>query len=87
MQSSAITSGVRTAQEILEWLVDWVAREARMDPASIDPEQQIVNFGLSSRQAVLLTGELEDWLGRPLATSLVWDYPTLSRMETHLAEK
>jgi acyl carrier protein len=86
MHSSAITGSARTAQEIQTWLVDWVAREAGLDPARIDPDEQIVNFGLSSRQAVLLTGELEDWLGRPLESSLVWDYPTLARMVKHLSD-
>jgi len=74
----------RSIGEIQAWLVDWIAREAGLAADAIDIEEQLVNYGLSSRQAVVLAGELEDWLGKPLPASLVWDYPTIARMAGHL---
>jgi acyl carrier protein len=73
-----------TTREIQDWLVAWVACEAEIDVAAIDVEDSFVNFGLSSRQAVLLSGDLEDWLGRPLSESLAWDYPTIAKLAAHL---
>jgi acyl carrier protein len=79
------TQTIRSSREIQEWIVTWVARESRIDPDTIDVREQFVNLGLSSRQAVLLSGDLEDWLGRKLSASLVWDHPTIEKLADHLA--
>ena len=36
-------------------------------------------------QAVGLAGELEDWLGRPLSPTLVYEHPTIEALARHLA--
>ncbi len=74
-----------SAEEILNWLIRWVAKEVKVDPAQIDVDEPFVNFGLTSRQAVLLSGDLEDWLGVELEPSLVWDFPTINTLSAHLA--
>ncbi len=74
-----------SAEEILNWLITWVAKEVKVDPAQIDVDEPFVNFGLTSRQAVLLSGDLEDWLGVELEPSLVWDFPTIAKLSAHLA--
>jgi acyl carrier protein len=76
---------MRSSREIQDWIIAWVAREARMKPEDIDVQEAFVNLGLSSRQAVLLAGELEDWLGRKLPTSLVWDHPNIAKLADHLS--
>ncbi len=84
MSQQTTAPAVPTAREIRDWLVAWVAREAEIDPATIDVDDAFVNFGLSSRQAVLLSGDLEDWLGRATSESVAWDYPTIARLAAHL---
>ena len=42
-------------------------------------------FGLGSLQAVGLAGDLEDWLGRPLSPTLVYEHPTIEALARHLA--
>jgi acyl carrier protein len=79
------TPGVtRTAREIQDWLIDWIANECWMERTAISVYEHVVNFGLSSRQAILLTGELEDWSGRTLPATLVWDCPTIEKMTAYL---
>jgi acyl carrier protein len=75
----------RTSIEIQDWIVSWVAKESDLAPEVIDVQEPFVNLGLSSRQAVLLAGELEDYLGSPLPASLVWDYPTIEKLAEHLS--
>jgi acyl carrier protein len=79
------TQTVRSSREIQDWVVAWVARETGADPSSFDVREPFVNLGLSSRQAVLLSGELEDWLERKLPANLVWDHPTIEKLADHLA--
>src|SRR5207249_2733002 len=44
-----------------------------------------VSFGLGSLQAVGLAGDLQEWLGRPLSPTLVYEYPTIEALAQHLA--
>lgn len=67
------------------WLVARIASMLEMDAASIDPRQPFTYYGLGSVQAVSLTGDLEDFLGRKLAPTLAWDYPTIELLANHLA--
>jgi acyl carrier protein len=63
--------------EIQAWLVAYIARELAVDPAHIDVQAPLAEQGLGSRQAILMAGDLEDWLGREIPDTLVWDFPTI----------
>jgi acyl carrier protein len=79
------TNEVRTATEIQDWIVRWLSKELKVPEDRLSPSQPFVNLGMSSRQAVMLSGDLEDWLGRELDPALVWDHPTIQALATHLA--
>lgn len=73
-------------QEAIEsWLVDHISNALEVDPDEIDIRAAIGDFGLNSRTAVRLSGEMERWLGRRLSPTLVWDFPTIDKMAAHLA--
>jgi acyl carrier protein len=73
-----------TQTQIAEWLVAYVARELDVAPTDIDPDQRLFDLGLTSRQSVLLAGDLEDWLGVPISPDLTWDHPTIAALAAHL---
>jgi acyl carrier protein len=72
--------------EIQEWLVQWVAKEVQKSSSDIDPKETFINLGLSSRQAISLTGEIEDTLGKEVDVSIAWDYPTIKDLSQYLAK-
>ena len=78
------TQTQRRRREIEDWIVAWVARETQFDRSAIDVSEPFVNLGLSSRQAVVLSADLEEWLGCILPASLVWDHPTIAKLAQHL---
>jgi len=43
------------------------------------------DFALDSATAIGMTGELEDWLGKPVDPTLVYDYPTIEQFSKCLA--
>ncbi len=71
---------------IESWLVAKIAENLEIDPGEIDTHEPFVSFGLDSAQAVGLAGDLEEWLGRKLSPTLVWDYPTIESLAAFLAE-
>ncbi|NRQ40144.1 acyltransferase domain-containing protein, partial [Nonomuraea sp. NN258] len=51
----------------------------------VDPDRPLEEYGLSSRDAVAVAGELADLLGRELTPTLVWAHPTIDRLARALA--
>ena len=76
--------GERPEYAVGRWLLQRLARELQVSEAHIDPRVPLAELGLGSVQAVALTGELEDWLGRRLSPTLVYQYPTIDALARHL---
>lgn len=72
--------------QIERWLADYVAKLAQMSPAAIDIERPFSHFELDSIATVEMTADIEDWLGVRLEPTLIWDYPTIARLATHLSD-
>lgn len=66
-------------------LIEQIARRSRITVAEIDPDRPLEEFGLASRDAVAIAGELEQMLGRALPATLVWEHPTINKLSVALA--
>src|ERR1700694_1180349 len=73
-----------TTQAISDWLVARLSEVLGVAPQDIDIREPLTNFGLTSRDAVGLSGDLEDWLGRRLLPTLVYEYPTVEALARYL---
>ncbi|GAA3442451.1 hypothetical protein GCM10018955_18890 [Planomonospora venezuelensis] len=71
--------------EIRRFLTERIATRCRLPLTGVDPDRPLEEFGLSSRDAVAVAGELETLLGRELGPTLVWEYPTVNRLARGLA--
>ena len=71
---------------IENWLIAKIAEQAKIPQGQIDPTKPFVDYGLDSVQAVSLSGDLENWLGRALPPTLVWDYPSIEELSAYLAK-
>ncbi|MBA3921342.1 MAG: acyl carrier protein [Nostocaceae cyanobacterium] len=76
-----------TAVEIQIWVVNYLAELLEIEPDELDVTISFDHYGLDSGAAVGLTGDLEDWLGRRLDPTLLYDYPTVESFSKHLAEE
>ena len=63
--------------ELERWLADTVAERCGLPTDEIELDRPLVDYGLSSRDAVELAGRLEDLLDRTLPSTLIWDHPTI----------
>ena len=76
-----------TAAEIQAWIVSYLAELLEIHPDEVNATIPFDRYGLDSSAAVGLTGDLEDWLGRELDPTLLYDYPTIKALVQHLAEE
>lgn len=75
------------AQKMIQaWLVERVTASLGVEPDAIDPRAPFDSYGLDSMTVVLLTGELEEWLGFPIPPEAVYDYPSIQTFACYLAE-
>jgi acyl transferase domain-containing protein/acyl carrier protein len=75
------------AAEIRAWLVDKLAEQLTVPADEIDTHLPFSSFGLSSREAVGLSGDLETWLGRKLSATLLWEQPTVEALAAFLGAR
>ncbi|MER5377696.1 SDR family NAD(P)-dependent oxidoreductase [Streptomyces sp. NPDC002553] len=61
-------------------LVRLVSDLCGISPEQLDDARPLAEYGLTSRDAVGLTGELEKVLDRPLSATLLWENPTLAQL-------
>lgn len=74
------------APETLQaWLVEQLAATLDIPAADIAPHEPFASYGLTSQQAVTLSGDLETRLGCRLSPALLWEYPTIDALVRHLA--
>jgi acyl transferase domain-containing protein/acyl-CoA synthetase (AMP-forming)/AMP-acid ligase II len=71
--------------DLAAWLRTRVAQVRGLSLKQVDPDVPFAHHGLESRDLVGLSGDLQAWLGRPVAATLLYDYPTISQVARHLA--
>jgi acyl-CoA synthetase (AMP-forming)/AMP-acid ligase II/acyl carrier protein len=76
--------GGRSAAEIQAFLMERIAQLARIEPEQIDVTAPIASYGLDSLLVLELMADAEDWLGRPIPSTLPWSHPTIERIARHL---
>ena len=72
-------------QTMENWLRHYVAQCAQVDVSHVDVHRDFVDLGLSSRDAVAMTAELETLTGQLIDPAVVFDFPTIHCLAEHLA--
>lgn len=73
-----------TIQQMRDWLRTWVADTTGLDATEISEERSMQDFGLSSRDVVVLSGDLERLLGTHLDATIAYEFNTIAALAEHL---
>ena len=73
-----------TIEQLRAWLRDWVSQATGVAATEILDSTPLENYGLSSRDAVVLSGELENLLGTQLDATVAYEYPTIELLANRL---
>jgi acyl transferase domain-containing protein/glutamate-1-semialdehyde aminotransferase len=85
VQPATHADGVRDADDVRDieaWILRHVAEKVGAD--AVEPDAVLADLGLSSRDALVLLGDLQERLGRPVAATVFWQYPTARQLARHL---
>lgn len=75
-----------TATALKEWLRDWVVNATGLPASDVTFDKPLQSLGLSSRDVVLLSGELENLLGTQLDATIAYEYPTIDALAVRLID-
>lgn len=76
--------GLPQVDVVVDWIVQWLSRELKVDPASIDANRPLLDHGLDSRAGVELILALEGWLGVTIQPELLWEAPSIVALVSYL---
>lgn len=75
-----------TVAELRTWLRNWVAQATGQPAENIADDRPMEEFGLSSRDAIALGGEVEDLTGVMLTATVVYQHPTIASLASRIIE-
>jgi acyl transferase domain-containing protein/acyl-CoA synthetase (AMP-forming)/AMP-acid ligase II/acyl carrier protein len=74
-----------SASKLERWLCVALANAIHGDPQTIDPKRPFAEYGLDSRGAIGLVGQIEEHLVlRDLSPTLLWEYPNIAGLAAYL---
>lgn len=77
----------RSSKEIADWIIEWIARETDRPKDNFNATDDITAIGLSSIQALQMSGELADWIGIDIDPAAAWEYPTIETFSEYISEQ
>ncbi len=79
-----MTSSIGGEADLRHWLVDYLVTNIGCTPDEVDPDLSLADLGVSSREAVVLSGELSELLGKKVSPVDFWEHPTINALAAHL---
>jgi acyl transferase domain-containing protein/acyl carrier protein len=73
-----------TADHLRSWLVRVVSDIVGTGPEDIDPSASFDRYGISSAEAVNISGQLEELLDTAMSPTVLYDHPTINQLAAHL---
>src|SRR4028119_1379863 len=87
LSGSPVLGTEHSPEQLQGWIATRLAEYLVTEPSQIDPARSLADYGLGSRDALVLLGEIEEFLGQTLSPTIFWEYPSLAALARHLAGK
>ena len=80
-----MTATIHDEGDLRHWLVDYLVTTIGCNPDEVDLELSLSDLGVGSRDAVVLSGELSELLGRAVSPVELFQHSTVNALAAHLA--
>lgn len=91
LQAKNVLSHLKSQRQLQMFFESYLQEQCasifRRDPGEMDPVRSLGELGLTSIGALELSRRLTLTLGQRFSPTLVWAYPTIASLASHLAEK
>jgi len=69
---------------LTQWVTEQVAFYVEMSPQDIEPEADLVKYGMDSIRALTLSANVEDEFGIEVEATFAWDHRTVAHIAQYL---
>lgn len=76
-----------TVQQVQDWLTEKIAHRLGVAAGDIDVRQYFDELDLDSTEALVLSGELESWIGFELEPTALWYHPTIAELAGYIVDR
>ena len=73
-----------TINDIRNWLISKIALKSGFEQKDIKTQEPFASYGLSSKDAIMLCGELEDLIGQQFSQTIFYEYHSIDILSTYL---
>lgn len=73
-----------TENALVDFLIQTVSGILGKQPSNINIEDTFSSLGIDSQMAVSISGEIQEYIGRNLEPTLLYNYPTIKRLVSHI---
>ena len=84
-QRRLVTDSQSSLEDIQSWIVSYLSKLLEISADEIEVNVPFDSYGLDSSAAIGLTGDLEDWLGKEVDPTVLYDYPTIDTLSEYLS--
>ncbi len=75
-----------TVAELRAWLRNWIAQATGQPAENISDDRPMEELGLASRDAIALSGDIEDLTGVMLTATVAYQHPTIASLAKRIIE-
>jgi acyl carrier protein len=86
MSTAMATTQFRSEQQIAAWMTAYLAEKLKVDPSRVDPRRTFVELGIDSLAAVVMTGDLSEWVGFDVEPSQLFEFPTVEQLSARVCQ-
>ncbi|KXO89985.1 polyketide synthase [Tsukamurella pulmonis] len=72
------------AATIRTWMVEQLVDRLGVDPSALGTATPLIDLGVGSKDAVVLAGELGEFVGRPVSPVELFEHPTIDQLAAYL---
>ena len=88
IEAKPVIEQTKSRFEIENWLKNIVSVELGVPVLTVDENRPLAEYGMTSRAAVIIVGQLENWLGgQELPSTLLWEYATIGALAKYLTNE
>ncbi|MBL4671353.1 MAG: acyl carrier protein [Arenicella sp.] len=76
-----------THEQICQWMVSHLSQVLNIDAKQVDITLEFDDYGLDSRDAVGMIGELGEWLQLDLDPNLIYEYRSINELSIYVVNQ
>ncbi len=84
-QATLAPSPRPTQQDAANWIVQYISKRLEIADSAVDRDALFSELGIDSSFAVVMSGDIGDWIDRDVPPNLLYEHPTVHKLARYIA--